>query len=133
MTKANGLEYHVEDFDKEVQFFKDVLKCPTVTDVPGRMASFRLADNFVVLVLHKDPTHPPYTSLRGLTIDITVDDVDGLYRELAARGLKVRQEPVMQPSGIRNFYFETPGGLTIEYERPTTEQAAATLKRVFGT
>ncbi len=132
MLRANGIEYHVEDFEKEVTFFKDVLKCPVVREVPGRLTSFRLADNFVVLVLQRDTAHPAYTNLRGLTVDITVDDVDAKYEELKARGLTPRQTPVMQPSGIKNFYFETPGGLTIEYEHPTTPQAEATLKGIFG-
>ncbi len=134
MMKANCLEHHVDDFDAEVQFFRDVIGCPEVMYVPDMLASFRIADNFIVLVLPRDRSHPPYTNLRGHTIDISVDlsEVDGLYEKLKDKGATIRQPPITQPLGIRTVYFETPGGLTIEYEAPATEAGAKLLKQVFG-
>jgi predicted enzyme related to lactoylglutathione lyase len=134
MTRANAIEHHVQDFKAEVRFFRDVLACPENTYVPGRLASFKIADNFCVLVLARDPEHPPYTHLKGETVDISVDlpEVDQLYEKLKAKGAAIRQPPITQPGGIRNFYFETPGGLTIEYEAPTTEEAGRRLRTVFG-
>jgi predicted enzyme related to lactoylglutathione lyase len=134
MLRANCIEHHVDDFDGEVRFFRDVLGCTENVYVPGTMAAFKVADNFVVLVLPRDSAHPSYTNLKGETIDISVDlpEVDGLYERLKDKGAAIRQPPVTQPMGIRNFYFETPGGLTIEYEAPTTEAGAQLLRQVFG-
>jgi uncharacterized glyoxalase superfamily protein PhnB len=102
--------------------------------VPNQLASFKVADNFIVLVLPRSDDHPPYTNLRGETIDISVDlpEVDALYERLKEKGAKIRQQPITQPFGVRTVYFETPGGLTIEYEAPTTEDGAKLLKQVFG-
>lgn len=134
MSKANAIEHHVEDFDAEVRFFREVLGCSENMYMPGMLASFNVADNFCVLVLPRDPDHPPYSQFKAATIDISVDlaEVDGIFERLKAKGATIRQAPVSQPTGIRNFYFETPGGLTIEYEAPETETAAQILRTVFG-
>ncbi len=134
MLRANAIEHHVTDFDAEVQFFREVLDCPEIIYRPNALASFKVADNLAVLVLPRDEVHPEYTKFKGETIDISVDlaEVDLLYERIKAKGAVIRQPPVMQPSGIRNFYFETPGGLTIEYEAPATEDAAQLLKKVLG-
>ena len=138
MRRANGIEHHVEDFEAEVRFFREVLGCAETAYVPATAAAFKVADNFTVVVLPRDPAHPPYTNLKGETIDISVDlpEVDALYERLREKGATVRQPPITHAtgiaSGIRNLWFETPGGLTIEYEAPTTEAAAQVLEQVFG-
>ena len=107
--------------------------CPEILYRPNALASFKVADNLAVLVLPRDKDHPDYTKLKGETVDISVDlpEVDLLYERIKAKGAVIRQPPVTQPSGVRNFYFETPGGLTIEYEAPATDDAAHLLKRIF--
>jgi hypothetical protein len=134
VLRANCIEHHVDDFDGEVDFFRNVLACPENMYVPNTLAAFKVADNFVVLVLPRDPEHPPYTNFRAHTIDISVDlpEVDARYETLKSRGASIRQPPITQPMGIRTFYFETPGGLTIEYESPTNEAGAQLLKQIFG-
>ena len=134
MRRANAIEHHVDDFEAEVRFFRDVLECPENVYIPNTAGAYKIADNLTVLVLPRDQGHPPYTSLRGETIDISVDldEVEPLYEKLKAKGAVIRQPPITQPSGIRHFYFETPGGLTIEYEAPTTDDGAKLLNQVFG-
>lgn len=41
---------------------------------------------------------------------VTVDDVDGLYAEFAARGAAIRHPPEMKPWGMREFALHTPDG-----------------------
>ena len=41
---------------------------------------------------------------------VNVDDVDGLYRELASRGVSIRVPPVTKPWGMREFALQTPDG-----------------------
>jgi catechol 2,3-dioxygenase-like lactoylglutathione lyase family enzyme len=134
MLRANCVEHHVADFDREVTFFRDVLACPENMYVADVAAAFKVADNLTVLVLPRDPGHPGYTDLKGITIDISVDlsEVDARYEVLKTKGVAVRQPPVTQPTGVRTFYFETPGGLTIEYEAAATKEAADLLNKLFG-
>ena len=134
MRRANAIEHHVDDFEGEVAFFQDVLECPENVYIPNTAGAYKVADNLTVLVLPRDQSHPAYTSLRGETIDISVDldEVEPLYEKLKAKGAHIRQPPMTQPSGIRHFYFETPGGLTIEYEAPTTDDGTKLLNQVFG-
>jgi catechol 2,3-dioxygenase-like lactoylglutathione lyase family enzyme len=122
MAKLNALEHHAADFDKEVDFFKNKLGCPLVREVAGRMASFQIADDLRVVVLARDPSHPPYASFRGDTVCLEVPEVDKLCEQLKAKGVTIRYGPVTQSFGMRNFFFETPGGLTIEYETRAAQQ-----------
>ena len=115
MVKLNALEHHAADFGKEVDFFKNVLACPVLREAPGHMASFQIAENLVVIVFPRDPDHPPYGSFRGETLCLDVPEVDALSEALKARGAQIRLGPTTQPSGLRNFFLETPSGLTIEY------------------
>lgn len=134
MLRANAIEHHVADFEGEARFFRDVLGCPETMYVADTVAGFKVSDNLVVLVLPRDQQHPPYSSLKGITIDISVElpEVDSRYEALKGKGVEIRQAPVTQPSGVRTFYFETPGGLTLEYEAAATERAAGLLDRLFG-
>ena len=134
MKRANAIEHHVEDFEAEVRFFRDVLECPENVYIPNTAGAYKVADNLTLLVLPRDQGHPPYTKLRGVTVDISVDldEVEPLFEKLKAKGAEIRQPPITQPTGIRHFYFETPGGLTIEYEAPTTDDGAKLLNQVFG-
>jgi hypothetical protein len=134
MLRANCVEHHVADFNGEVAFFREKLGCPETMFVEDVVAGFKVADNLVVLVLPRDEDHPPYTNLKGLTIDISVDlpEVDARYDELSKKGISIRQPPMTQPTDVRTFYFETPGGLTIEYEAAATEKAEALLNKLFG-
>lgn len=134
MLRANAIEHHVQDFDGEVQFFREVLGCPENMYVPNTVGSFKVADNLTVLVLPRDEAHPPYTNLKGITIDISVDlpDVDALHEKLKSKGVAIRQAPITQPMGVRTFYFETPGGLTIEYEAPANKDGAQLLEKLFA-
>lgn len=118
MAKLNGLEHHVHDYDKEVDFFKNVLGAKLNRESPGRSASFQLADNFNIVVLPQDPSHPGYSGFRGETICLEVPEVDQLSQQLKSKGVKLRVEPGDQRFGVRNFFFETPGGLTLGYQTP---------------
>lgn len=41
---------------------------------------------------------------------VNVDDIDGLYRELVARGAPIRSAPEIKPWGMREFTLQTPDG-----------------------
>ena len=48
MLRANAVEHHVEDFDAEVAFFRDVLGCPENMYIANTLAAFKVADNLTV-------------------------------------------------------------------------------------
>ena len=120
MATLNALEHHATDFDKEVAFFRDVLGCPLTREAPGKMARFEVADGFSIVVFPRDDSHPPYGSFRGETVCLSVPNVDELAEELKSRGASIRLGPTTQPSGLRNFFLETPSGLTMEYGTRTS-------------
>lgn len=46
-----------------------------------------------------------------------VEDVDGLHRELAERGVAVLRRPQDEPYGLRDFTIETPHGHRLTFAR----------------
>lgn len=54
----------------------------------------------------------------GVVVGIEVDEVDTLYRELTARGVKPEATPEDRPWGVRSFYVADPDGHQLEFERP---------------
>jgi uncharacterized glyoxalase superfamily protein PhnB len=51
-----------------------------------------------------------------------IDDVDGFYREIAARGALVTSEPANKPWGLREFGLRTPDGHRITCGQVTRAQ-----------
>ena len=118
MAKLNALEHHVEDFDKEVNFFKNVLGIQPNREMAGRFAAFQIADTLSLVVVARDPSHPAYSNFRGDTVCMEVPEVDNLYASLKAKGVNPRSAATDQRMGVRNFFLETPGGLTLCYQTP---------------
>ena len=118
MAKLNALEHHVEDFDKEVNFFKNVLGLQPTREMPARMAAFAIADTLSLVVVARDPSHRAYSNFRGDTVCLQVPEVDSLYASIKAKGVTPRSAPTDQRMGVRNFFLETPGGLTLCYQTP---------------
>ncbi len=62
----------------------------------------------------------------GTAVNVLVDDVDAVYREIIARGLvttdredsPVHRRPVRQTWGMREFYVDDPDGNTIRFRQP---------------
>ena len=54
-----------------------------------------------------------------------VDDVDGLYAELAARGAAVVYPPMVQPYGMREFAIRDPNGYVLGFGQTHPPEGAA--------
>ena len=73
--------------------------------------SFLTRDSFRVM-LGECPDETPASELANHSYVAywNVDDVDGLYREFAARGALLTSQPADKPWGLREFGLQTPDG-----------------------
>lgn len=72
------------------------------------------------VMLGECPNEPPASELgdHSYIAYLVVDDIDGFYRELKARGVASIDEPADQPWGIREFGLTTPDGHRMHFGQP---------------
>jgi uncharacterized glyoxalase superfamily protein PhnB len=100
----------VRDLEISTRYYKDVLGfTQDPIDAPGW--SFLTRDNFRVM-LGECPDEKPASELENHSYFAywNVDDVDGFYQEIAARGALVTSAPANKPWGLREFGLRTPDG-----------------------
>jgi methylmalonyl-CoA/ethylmalonyl-CoA epimerase len=94
MTSAAGLSrihqisMRVHDIDRAVAFYRDALGLPFLFAAPPRLAFFNC--NGVRLMLstpEPDFDHP------GSVLYFAVDDIQGMHKALASRGVSFLEEP----------------------------------------
>lgn len=98
---------HVQDVTRTASFYRDVLGFRW--DFGDETYAVVWRDNSAVHFV-RDESGPT-----GIHLFQWVKDVDGYYRELLDRGADVRQEPVNQPYGIREFAFTDINGVAIVF------------------
>jgi lactoylglutathione lyase len=122
--KIGGIGLFVEDINKMVSFYRDVMLFETDWD-GGLFATFKTKDSALFMYDRKDfakAISQDYYSPNGinLTMEICFDvpgfaDVDQEYDRLTQLGIKsITGAPVTQPWGQRNFFFTDPEGNIIE-------------------
>lgn len=93
MTLANAtvaqLLVPVEDFDKGVAFYRDVLGLPFLFSAPPRMAFFNCGG--VRLLVGVMP--PGQEARRGSTIYFRVTDINATFASLSGRGVRFVASP----------------------------------------
>jgi uncharacterized glyoxalase superfamily protein PhnB len=100
----------VRDLEVSTRYYKDVLGfTQDPIDAPGW--SFLTRDNFRVM-LGECPDEKPASELDNHSYFAywNVDDVDGFYQEIVARGALVSSAPANKPWGLREFGLRTPDG-----------------------
>jgi len=123
----------VEDLDRAVEFYRDVLGCAvrdrfevdgegfaTAVDVPDAAASFAHLDGGgcrLELVSYEprgDPVEQPALNRPGAThLGFSVDDVDAFYEGLPA-DVETLSEPRTTSSGARIVFLRDPEGNLVE-------------------
>ncbi len=112
---VSGIGFYVADIAKTAEFYE--------------MLGFRVGertDNFLKVYLNwfwltfnaaSSETKPEFQAEAnaqpkggGLYINIAVDDVDGVYKEVMAKGYKPSSEPRDWPWGHREFVLRDPDG-----------------------
>jgi uncharacterized glyoxalase superfamily protein PhnB len=118
--------------------FHDLQPVIAVADVGATLAQYRDALGFKVDFCHGEPPvyarvsrdkvmlnfclsdkeHPPgsvYWYFIGLGHVDGAANMDELYQEYVAKGVKVTMPPTVQPYGLREFEIEMPAGVRIRF------------------
>jgi len=104
----------VNDHRKSADFYREKLGFKLDLEVEGWF--FLSRDNFKVMLGHC-PAEMAATRIgdHSWFAYAYMDDVDGLYSEYMAKGVKIIQELVNRPWGTREFSIETPDGHRIMF------------------
>ena len=65
--------------------------------------------------------HAPFQG-QGMFLTIEMEDVDALYEELKAKGVKIEVEIRDEPWGDRHFAIQDPNGIGIDFVRYTAPE-----------
>ena len=88
-AKIAQLLIPVEDFEKGVAFYRDVLGVPFLFAAPPQMAFFNCGG--IRLLVGVMP--PDQRAQRGSAIYFQVSDIDAVYSSLSGQGVRFRAEP----------------------------------------
>ncbi len=117
----------VNDVDEALGFYRDALGLDVLNDVSageGRWVTVG-ADPQPDITIVLSPPHAGRSPHDGDAmqellvkgslpmIGFSTDDVDGLFKRIAASGAEVLQEPIYQPWGPRDCAFRDPSGNTV--------------------
>ncbi|MEV7614544.1 VOC family protein [Streptomyces sp. NPDC089799] len=124
----------VDDHDKALAFYRDVLGLEVVNDVGFegmRWVTVGSPSQPGVEIVLEPPLADPNGSsadrqamaellakglLRGVIF--TTDDVDATFERIQAAGGEVLQEPIDQPYGVRDCAFRDPAGNMLRFNQP---------------
>ncbi|MEU4267546.1 VOC family protein [Streptomyces sp. NPDC026092] len=124
----------VDDHDKAVTFYRDVLGMEVRNDVGFegmRWVTVGSPEQPDVEIVLEPPLADPNASpadrramaemlakglLRGVIFQ--TDDVDATFERIRAAGGEVLQEPVDQPYGVRDCAFRDPSGNLLRFNQP---------------
>jgi catechol 2,3-dioxygenase-like lactoylglutathione lyase family enzyme len=103
LKSFNAVRIFVDELDRARRFYRDVLELRETSTFEGEngdgWAVFELDGRNIILetVFRDDPERALVGRL--LAVSFTVDDIDGAYRNLLARGVAFSAPPEMQPWG----------------------------------
>jgi predicted enzyme related to lactoylglutathione lyase len=124
----------VDDHDKALGFYRDVLGLEVANDVsfegmrwvtltppsqPGLQITIETVDSNPGASAEDKRSQSELLAkglLRGLIF--VTDDVDAAFEHIRASGAEVLQEPIDQPYGVRDCAFRDPAGNMIRVNQP---------------
>ncbi len=127
----------VDDHDKAIAFYRDVLGLEVRNDVGFegmRWVTVGSPTQPDVNIVLEPPAADPSTSpadkqalaelmakglLRGVIF--VTDDVDAAFERISSAGGEVLQEPMDQPYGVRDCAFRDPAGNMLRFNQPRKE------------
>ena len=100
----------VSDLERSTRYYKEVLGF-SQDPIDAAGWSFLTRDNFRVM-LGECSNERPASELgdHSYVAYWNVDDVDGFYKDVVARGALAMSEPTDKPWGLREFGLRTPDG-----------------------
>jgi uncharacterized glyoxalase superfamily protein PhnB len=107
----------VQDLARSVAFYRDVLGCTLDAEFPGWAILSR--DRFQMMLGEcRDAMPAAGMGDHSYFAYVTVEGVDDLDRELAAKGVERIREIADQPWGRREFGVRTPDGHRLMFGQP---------------
>jgi len=129
IVKFNNVRLLVKDYRKCFNFYTDKLGFEAAFDVGECYASFKVIDGieglalftsdyFAPIVGNSDKTQPTDCREKSL-VSFEVNNVDGTYQDLLAKGVSFVNEPIDMPSwGMRVVHLRDPEENLIEFYTP---------------
>jgi catechol 2,3-dioxygenase-like lactoylglutathione lyase family enzyme len=127
----------VDDYDRALAFYRDVLGLRVVTDVSfegGRWLTLSppsqpdIEISLMPVGGHPDASANDRESAAALLakgmlspLIFATDDCDATFKQVADAGAEVMQEPVDQPYGVRDCAFRDPSGNMIRFSEARRE------------
>ncbi|MDQ2706445.1 MAG: VOC family protein [Actinomycetota bacterium] len=122
----------VDDQDKALAFYRDVLGLAVHTDAPlGEMRWLTVSPssqpNVQIALVTAEMGHSPEDAAalklllaKGVlgSLIFATDDVAGTFDRIQASGAEVLQEPIDQPYGMRDCAFRDPSGNHLRFSQP---------------
>lgn len=122
-------ELIVHDLPTCTAFYRDTLGL-TVTESGTDHVVFKVGELYFFLLeaasaarmMSEEPLEAPSGGGSHVLLAARVDDVDALYTDLRAKGVKLLRPPADQPWGFRTAYFADPEGNYWEVNQPVRSQ-----------
>ena len=123
-------ELIVRDLPTCTAFYRDTLGLTVAESGPdhvvfkvGELYLFLLEATGAARMMSEEPLDVPSGGGSHVLLAARVDDVDALYADLKAKGVKLLRPPTDQPWGFRTAYFADPEGNYWEINQPVKSQA----------
>jgi catechol 2,3-dioxygenase-like lactoylglutathione lyase family enzyme len=121
-VRLEGLTLRVADVARSIKFYRDKLGFAVEIDKAPQFALIRVGGPMggtIGLLVHDsaDPLGSRSTTPRqraGLHVELTTDDLDGLYERLREKGVEFSEPPHEEP-WERSMRAHDPDGYTIEF------------------
>jgi catechol 2,3-dioxygenase-like lactoylglutathione lyase family enzyme len=113
---VNAVTLFTEDLDATKRFYQDVFDLPVhYEDANSAVFDFgNMIVNLLQTAAAHELIHPAAVARQEagarFQLTITVENVDAICAELAARGVALLNGPMDRPWGIRTASFRDPGG-----------------------
>ncbi|HEX4122029.1 MAG TPA: VOC family protein [Verrucomicrobiae bacterium] len=130
VKKLNHTRYRVNDLDRTIRFYKDVLGLQELrrskSPRGSELAFLKAPESEELIELCSFPASGPVQVQPDLThLAFEVDSLDAFGKHLASLGLKFSDGPTMRPGGGGFAFIDAPEGYEIELlEQPRNKELA---------
>ncbi len=129
--KIIAAELLVRDLAACTVFYRDTLGLPLTESEPDHV-TFKVGDLYLFVhdassaarMMSEEPLELPSAGGSHVLLAASVDDVDVLYADLKAKGVRLLRPPADQPWGLRTAYFADPEGNYWEINQPVISTTA---------
>ncbi|MDM8101898.1 MULTISPECIES: VOC family protein [Oceanobacillus] len=112
IEKLNTIVVPVKDLDRSIAFYKDILHLEQgFTDQSMAFISAGTSEHDTTILLHIIDEPEPVE--KGMVIEFLVNDVSSAVSSLRNRNVKIIQDPIERPWGVKEAVIADPDGYRI--------------------